>query len=321
MGVRHWRCPVASWVLLCAKSLTLSLLFLTSPLPGYASVLFGTGFGYDAANIWGTSIKCLVSSWLFQTFPSIWLGLTIQAHFQHLLMDIWISAPPPSHMHSLKTIREQYLKQVNKEGGRGCRTSAGRWRALWNGSTVQCCVFIHSGMRHWPCFNRAISLLSEDVFPFSHLHSAPPPVWLQHPWKRISKTMQGTVHKILAELWWTNACWYLQEILFLVHICCFTVVPHQYDHDWHDVIWLWLIVMYLSCDSLMHETIVGFLPLSWNEICPVCRNLIVSFVCPLNESAPWSEVPFPLLQSASSPSFLFLLKFIWTLVNWLAKYS
>jgi len=51
------------------------LLFFNSSLPGYASVLFGTGFGYDAANIWGTPIKCLISSWLFRHFQAFEMGL------------------------------------------------------------------------------------------------------------------------------------------------------------------------------------------------------------------------------------------------------
>lgn len=52
--------------------------------------------------IWNRSfpIKCLVLLCLFQTFPSIWFGLTVQGHFQYLLMVIEYLFPlPPTYTH------------------------------------------------------------------------------------------------------------------------------------------------------------------------------------------------------------------------------
>lgn len=66
--------------------------------------------------------------------------------------------------------------------------------------------------------------------------------------------MQGTVHRILPDMQWTNACLYLLNIFSLVDIWCFAVVPHLFDCDWHGTIGLCLVLMYLACDSLEHET-------------------------------------------------------------------
>lgn len=107
---RDWRCPVTSWVLLCAKSLTFSLLFLTSPLPGCARVLFRM---WPSCHM-GHFIICLISSRLFQAFQSVWFGLTVKTHFQHLLIDVWTLYPPPSHTHSLETENSTWSKQTKR---------------------------------------------------------------------------------------------------------------------------------------------------------------------------------------------------------------
>lgn len=196
-------------------------------------------------------------------------------------MGVWILYPTPSCRHSLKT-----GNSTKKEGGQWCRASAGRGGALWSSSTAQCSMLIHFTVRHWPSFN----LFSQDNFSLSQLHGAPPPVNLWFPWTWISRTMQDTVHRILAEMWGTNACWYLLNIFSLVDIWCFTVVPHLFDKDWHDTIGLCLVVMYLACDSLEYETFFRFLTFSWSEIWPDYRDLVSFFlyckwVCTLKSSS------------------------------------